>query len=104
MAKAKTSASKGKQNQGKNSKLPLFLLLGGALILLIVAFFAFQKKAPSYISEVSGVPSLKTDKDKIDLGDVKLGKTVQVAFEFTNIGDKPLQFSKAPYIEVLEGC
>jgi hypothetical protein len=29
---------------------------------------------------------------------------VEVSFQLTNVGDQALRFSKAPYIEVLEGC
>jgi hypothetical protein len=66
---------------------------------------AFRKPAASLAAiEVKGSPSLKVDQEKIDLGDVKLGKTVEVTFMLTNVGDQPLRFSKAPYIEVAEGC
>jgi hypothetical protein len=47
---------------------------------------------------------LKADKEKVDLGQVKLGQNVKVAFVLTNVGDKPLRFTEAPYIEVKEGC
>ena len=80
------------------------MALAGAAILLIAAFFAFQKKPTSFTPEVTGSPSLKADKEKVDLGDVKLGQTVEVSFEIINVGDQPLIFSKAPYIEVKEGC
>lgn len=80
------------------------MALAGAAILLIAAFFAFQKKPTSFTPEVTGSPSLKADKEKVDLGDVKLGQTVEVSFEIRNVGDQPLKFSKAPFIEVKEGC
>ena len=54
--------------------------------------------------EVSGKPELKADRELVDLGDIKLGKTTTVAFEVTNVGDQTLKFTKAPYIEVVEGC
>ncbi len=54
--------------------------------------------------EVKGSPSLKVDKDNVDLGDEKLGNTVAVTFQVTNIGDQPLRFSEQPYVEVVEGC
>ena len=80
------------------------MALAGAAILIMAAFFAFSKKPASFTPEVTGGPSLKVDKEKVDLGDVKLGQTVQVSFEISNVGDQPLKFSKAPYIEVKEGC
>ena len=54
--------------------------------------------------EVTGAPSLKVDQDTVSLGDINLGRTVNVSFLLTNVGDKPLKFSKAPYIEVKDGC
>ncbi|HEY3289824.1 MAG TPA: hypothetical protein VGK87_06830 [Anaerolineae bacterium] len=71
------------------------------------------RPAQSYISaptaptspniEIGG-PLLVADKEKVDLGDVNLGKVVKVDFQLTNEGHQPLRISKAPYIEVLEGC
>ena len=104
MPKNKAYSSKRRRPQAKNNKLPVFLFFGGALILLVAAFFAFQKKPALYPPEVTGGPSLKVDKEKVDLGDMKLGSTAQVSFKITNVGDQPLRFSKAPYIEVKEGC
>ena len=53
---------------------------------------------------MNGAPSLKVDQDKVDLGDVPLGKTVTVSFQLSNVGDQPLRFNQAPYVEVVEGC
>lgn len=104
MPKNKSYSSKSRKPQTKSSKLPLFLVIGGALILIAIAFFAFQKKPTPIKLEVTGGPGLKVDKEKVDLGDMKLGSTAQVSFEITNVGDQPLLFSKAPYVEVKEGC
>jgi hypothetical protein len=106
MTKARRNVpnSKHQHTQENNKKLPLFLLLGGAVILLIAALFAFQKKPAAYTPEVSGGPSLKVDKELLDLGDQKLGSTTQASFTLTNIGNQPLQFTEVPYIEVKEGC
>jgi hypothetical protein len=83
---------------------PVILLVAGGL-LVIGAFFALRKPAPSQAAiEVKGSASLQVDQEKVDLGDVKLGKTVEVTFKLTNVGDQPLRFSKAPYVEVAEGC
>jgi hypothetical protein len=84
---------------------PMFLLFGVGLLLVIGAFFVFNKPAKSAGAvEVAGSPGLKVDKEKVDLGDVQLGQTVLVSFRLTNAGDKTLKFTKAPYVEVLEGC
>jgi hypothetical protein len=60
--------------------------------------------APAFTPEVIGAPKLKVDKESIDLGDRKVGQPVSVSFEITNVGDQPLRFSEAPYIEVAAGC
>ena len=104
MTKVRSSAPKGRRSQGKSSILPIFLVLGGAVLLVTFAFLAFQNKPTPFTAEVTGGPSLKADKEKVDLGNVKLGAPVQVSFKIQNNGDQPLQFSKAPYVEVKEGC
>jgi hypothetical protein len=108
MAKTRKTPNKGDKPQASDNKLhgklPLFIMLGGALILIIAAFFAFQKNPGSFIPEVTGRPNLTVDKTSVDLGDVKLGNQVEVSFELKNSGDRPLQFSKKPYIELIEGC
>jgi hypothetical protein len=53
---------------------------------------------------VTGAPRLQVDQDQVDMGDIKLGQTVQTLFTLTNAGDQPLQITEPPYIEVLEGC
>lgn len=84
--------------------MPLFLALGGAVLLLVAAFFVFRKPATPYTAEVTGAPSAKVDKNRVDLGDEKLGNPVKVEFTVTNVGDQMLRFTKAPYIELKEGC
>ncbi len=89
----------------KKQRWPLFILLAGGLLLIVGAVFAFRKPSgPTAGIEVTGLPSLKVDREKVDLGNVKLGQTVEVKFTLTNVGDKTLRFSKTPYVEVLEGC
>ena len=105
------SRKKGKPNYSKRKRkqhrswLPVGLILGG-VALLVLAIFAFRRSppAPKAAIEVTGSPSLKVDRNEVDLGDIKLGRTVSVSFRLTNVGDQPLRFSKTPYIEVLEGC
>ena len=96
---------KSKKIAGR-SKTPLFLALGGALVLVIAGLGLWASRKPSTLSgpEQTGAPRLQVDQDKVDLGDVKLGQTVKVSFKLNNTGDQPLRFSEAPYVEVLEGC
>ena len=84
---------------------PLAVLGAGGFLLLLGAVFAFSQ--PSKSGEIigdSGTPILTVDKEKVDLGDVKLGQTVQVSFQVTNAGDGTLRFIREPYVEVKAGC
>ncbi len=84
---------------------PLWLMLGGGIIVVIASFALLRgNSAPKTPIEVAGAPSLKVDKQQVDLGNETLGQTVQVSFELTNVGDQTLRFSEAPYVEVKEGC
>jgi hypothetical protein len=80
-----------------------WLLLAGALVVGTAALLAWRGALPASTT-TGGAPSLKADKEKVDLGDVRLGQTVSVAFELTNTGAAPLRFREAPYVEVVEGC
>ena len=87
------------------SPWPLIALAVGALLLIFSVAAVFSQQSKSKVAiEVAGSPSLKVDKDKIDLGNVKLGKYVEASFKLSNVGDKTLRFTEAPYIEVKEGC
>lgn len=96
-----------KANGGRRKQLfwPLAMAAAGVFLLALVAITIFNRPSkPGAAIEVSGAPSLKVDQEKVDLGEVKLGQTVQVSFELTNVGDQALKFNEVPYIEVLEGC
>ncbi len=82
----------------------IVLGIGAALVLFGIASAITKPAAPKAAIEVKGDPSLKVDKEKVDLGDVKLGQTVTVSFDLMNVGDQTLRFAKAPYVEVREGC
>jgi cbb3-type cytochrome oxidase subunit 3 len=89
----------------KKERWPAIILLAGGLLLIAGVFFAFRKPSQTKAAiEITGTPSLKVNQDKVDLGNVKLGQTVDVKFSLTNVGDKTLRFSKTPYVEVVEGC
>lgn len=91
--------------KGRKRGMPwLLIVVGAGLLLILGAFLALRKPAPGVAIEVHGAPRLQADRQEIDLGDVRLGTTVEVAFELSNIGDQPLRFAEPPYIEVREGC
>jgi hypothetical protein len=97
----KKSVSKpGKRKQNKT----LFWIIGAVFVVAVAAMIVFREKPNPYTPEVTGGPSLQTDQQNIDLGNQKLGTTVNVTFNIKNVGDKLLVFTEAPYIEVKEGC
>lgn len=84
-------------------------LLGGGIVVLIAVAIAILAKQPTpdqatTPAKVTGSPRLEVDKDRIDFGDVPLGKTVKASFKLTNAGDEPLTISAPPVAEVVEGC
>jgi len=86
---------------------PVVLIIGGVALIGLLAFAVWQSNIssnPKVPLEVQGSPSLKIDKQKVDLGNVPLGQTVTVVFNLANVGDKQLRFTEAPYIELVEGC
>ena len=84
---------------------PVIGIVGGLILLGLTAFLFWRGQSqPTTTIEVSGRPSLKVNQESIDLGNVRLGQTVEVSFELTNVGDQPLRFSEAPYVEVVDGC
>lgn len=97
-----------KKRKKQNKNYTPLILIGGGLVLLIatlaISVINSMTPSPKIPLEVSGAPSLKLDKEKVDLGDVQLGQTVQVAFALTNVGDETLRLSEEPYVEIKEGC
>jgi hypothetical protein len=104
MSQNKTNRYSKKRQQQKKPWLPITVALAGVVLVGLAIWGLRGKPASTADIEVTGAPSLKADKEQVDLGDVKLGKTVEVSFQLTNVGDQPLRFSEAPYIEVVEGC
>lgn len=87
----------------KGMTWPLVLVVSG-ILLVLGAFVALRKPAPEVAIEVQGAPGLRADRQEIDLGDIRLGTTVEATFRLSNVGDQPLRFTEPPYIEVREGC
>jgi hypothetical protein len=103
MTRKAYGTKKGAARKSKSS-LPLYLI-GGAFVLIIVGVFTLLRGSGSTRAiEVTGQPKLAVNQDKIDIGKQPLGKTVSVAFELSNVGDKPLQLEGIPKVEVKQGC
>jgi len=102
--------AKGRRPDRRSGQEPspwaVLLIMGGLLLLGGAAYFVWGNGAasPSANIEVKGSPRLQVDQDKIDLGEIKLGQTVEARFQLTNVGDQPLRFAEKPYIEIVEGC
>jgi hypothetical protein len=106
---ARYSTKRKPQAKPHRSLSPVWLIVAGvglvlAALLATLGGGASNKGENSTNIEVNGAPRLKVEKDTIDHGDVKLGTPVRDTVRVTNIGDQPLRFSEAPYIEVKEGC
>jgi hypothetical protein len=105
--------SKKRKNGQKAPQQPqrnlLPWLLGSGLVVLIAIAIAMLAKQPTpdqatTPAKVTGSPRLEVDKDRIDFGDVPLGKTVKASFKLTNVGDESLTISYPPVAEVVDGC
>ena len=91
--------SKKHNRKIQKRKFPwLFLVAGGAFIVLAAFLFARQS------GDAGGTPTISVDRQKIDYGDVKFNTNKTFAIQVTNTGDGTLKFKEEPYIEVLEGC
>ncbi len=106
MSNKKFQARRLAQKRRRTQRTWLFLALGGVFLVGLAALImrGGQNSQPLATIEVYGAPSLKADQEQVNLGDVKLGQTVQVSFRLTNVGDQPLRLLENPYIEVVEGC
>jgi hypothetical protein len=96
-----------RRQQSAQQKKILWTVLGGILLVAAAAWMAFgaaRKPNARATPEVTGAPRLKVLQERVDLGDVKLGRQVQVDIEVVNVGDQPLRLSEEPWIEVVEGC
>jgi len=84
------------------------VIIGGGLALIglaaVLIFGGGAFSGPPPTPEVIGAPALKANQEMIDLGDVRLGMTVNASFQLTNVVDQPLFFTESPYVEVVEGC
>ena len=103
MARYKTKMKPKTSPRG--SLFPLWLSLAG-LVMLLIAGWTFARGNPKDNAsiEVKGAPRLKIATDFIDHGQVKLGSLIRDDIRVTNVGDRPLRFTEAPYVEVREGC
>jgi hypothetical protein len=99
------ASTKVQSQQPKKFPVWLFLIIGAGIVLIAVAVISGARAVtPTVAPQVTGGPALQVDKEKVDLGTIALGKTIEVKFDVSNVGDQPLIFTKAPYLEVVKGC
>ena len=103
--KNKRNSKRAKNKKQKKPFVWLIIAFGGILLYGAIALVLPKMDPEPYIPEVFGAPSMKVDKEKIDLGDVRLGKTVYAKFKLTNVGDEILFLDgEKSQIKVVEGC
>lgn len=95
----------GKRKQ-RGPRMPVWIILAGVAALAAgLALAAANSGRDADIEPlVSGAPALVADQEMIDYGDVRLGTPVTTEIRVSNVGSKDLRFTRAPYVEVKEGC
>jgi len=97
----------------RQKRFPIFwvLAIGGLLlvagaILLIRPGGGSSRGGTATLApiQVQGQAAIRVDRQEINFGDVKLNVQKTFTITVTNVGDQPLRFTEAPYIEVVEGC
>lgn len=103
MARSKTKLPPRK---ARRKNVPIWLILSGIGLILVAMVVFLSSIGPKKADiEVTGAPKLKVEQEVYDYGDVKLGGVpIRTVVKVTNVGDQPLRFKEAPYVEVLEGC
>ena len=104
MSQLRHLRSRRPRSQASRNTGPLVLITAAIAVMVVAVYFLTARSAEPAAVEVSGSPRLRVDRELVDLGVVQLGKTVQVDFKLTNVGDQTLTFTEAPYVEVVEGC
>ncbi len=100
-------ASKERRRRRSAQQKVIWIVLGGLVLIagaVGLALGAGRKPTARATPEVTGAPALKASPAKIDLGNVHLGRQVQVDITLTNVGDQQLRLQEAPWVEVVEGC
>jgi len=111
--------SKGKRAPGRKrgSPWPVLMVAGGLLLVAVVigGSLIFQSGQPTKdtgsgtpslaIADIISSPEAQIDGLKVNFGEMKLGaELATVTLTVANSGDKILNFSQAPYIQLADGC
>ena len=113
------SKPKGKRTQTRRSPWPVILVIGGVLLVAGVIAASLLNKSPQVqvdesggpgtpaltITNIEKSPEAQVDGLKVDFGAMQLGTGLaSLQLTLRNSGDKTLQFSQAPYIQLADGC
>ncbi len=87
-------------------RIPILLSVGLAAAVIGGVAFGVSRGSVSSTSvrPHEGAPRLVVDKDVVDFGAVPYRKMIEAKFKITNGGKERLEFTEAPYIEVVKGC
>ncbi|PJH75600.1 MAG: hypothetical protein CO064_05865 [Anaerolineae bacterium CG_4_9_14_0_8_um_filter_58_9] len=104
--------SKKSRKHRRQRRFPIFwvlaigglLLVAGAILLSRPGGTSGGGTATLAPIQVQGQAAIRVDRQEINFGDVKLNVQKTFTITVTNVGDQPLRFTEAPYIEVVEGC
>jgi TRAP-type mannitol/chloroaromatic compound transport system permease large subunit len=99
-----SKSRKRKNNRRQPVRWPVWLAIGGGLIVLAAVLIGLNSGREESVPQVTGAPALAVDQKVFDYGQVKLGSVVTTRVQVTNVGDQPLRFTEKPYVELVEGC
>jgi hypothetical protein len=85
-------------------QFPLVWLFGGAVLLILAGIGVWVWSTTIEVGSGNTGPRLSVNAEKLDFGDVKLGKTVRAEFVLTNTGDRTLTLDSSTPVRVVEGC
>lgn len=76
-------------------------------VVVIGGLTVFARRTPALRALMpahDGAPQLVVDKNVVDFGAVPYRKMIEATFQLSNGGKEVLEFTEAPYIEVVKGC
>lgn len=85
----------------------VWVFWSAVLVVMIGGLTVFGRRTPvlrALMLPHDGAPRLVVDKNVVDLGAVPYRKMIAATFELSNGGKEVLEFTEAPYIEVVKGC